>query len=212
MSIPPYGLDTVIALMSKIEAKDDTSGMDGSIEALDYYVYSSLSLEQKFTYNMLNPENSAQNCDILPEQTDPEHRIFGKLQDAFGEWFWSDRQLNFFKDYHAEVVKLMKATIDRDKKVGNNFKDVIIEMNATDMIPYLIDVYNRKKKDHYILTVLIELMENNKYPEFINSISHRKLFGKDEYSLNAPYLVYNQANEDLIIKRAMNFYNGLSSK
>jgi hypothetical protein len=54
-------------------------------------------------------------------------------------------------------------------------------------------------------------MEKNHYPEYLNSSSYKKLSVSTTYE-HPPYLVYSKANEDLIIQRATNFYNGLSAK
>ena len=76
------------------------------------------------------------------------------------------------------------------------------------MIPFLISTYNVNKKDHDILTVLMLLMLNNEYKEFMNSLSYKKLYGDKAGSYNA-FLNFNVPNEELIIKRATDFYNGL---
>jgi len=208
-SLKPYGLDTVKSLMKKVKFEEDSSGGDGGTEALDDKTYASLSFEQKFTYHMIHPESFSQNCDILPERKDEANRIYGHLPDIFGEYEWSERQLNFFKNNRLAVEKLMKPIIQKGNTIGANYEEAIVEMNAKEMIPFLIDYYNRQKKDHYILTVLMLLMKNNQYPEFMNSTSYTKLYGSEDGEYSA-YLVYNKANEDLIFKRAMNFYNGLS--
>ena len=79
---------------------------------------------------------------------------------------------------------------------------------ATSMIPLLISTYNLQKKDHDILTVLVLLMKNNYYPPFIKSISYDKMYaGKDVYYHGS--IVFNSANEALVIQRATDFYNGL---
>jgi hypothetical protein len=211
VNVPPYGLGKVKALIEKIKSQNDPEGGDESTEALDPKVYASLSFNERFTYHMIHPESFSQNCDILPMRADEEHRIFGHLQDIFGEFDWSEHQLKFLKDNRDSVMQLMKPVIEKDKKIGGNFKEAIVEMNANELIPYLIDFYNREKKDHDILTVLMLLMKNNNYPEFMNSPSYKKLYAQQEGEY-AAYLVYNKANQELIIQRATNFYNGLPSK
>jgi len=210
MTVPPYGLEKVQALIGKITSVEDTNS-DGRTEALDEKTYALLSFREKFTYHMINQEAYSQNCDILPERTDEVHRIYGHLPDIFGEYEWSDRQLDFFKTNRDSVETLMKLLIVETNGVGDNFKEAIVEMNGKEMIPSLIDSYNKERKDHYILTVLMLLMKQNEYPEFMGSTSFKKLYDRpsDEYSA---YLTYNKANEDLIIQRATNFYNGLSKK
>jgi hypothetical protein len=216
ITVPPYGLDTVKKLIAKIKNVEDTvTGGESSTEPLDANLYVALSFNEKFTYHMIHPEAYSQNCSILPERTDEANRIYGHLPNIFGEYSWSERQLKFFTENRDAVEQLMKPLIQINKKMGGNFREAIVKMNAKELIPYLIEFYNRDKKDHYILTILMLLMKENKYPEFMNSTSYKKLYGfkdeqyEDEYGA---YLVYNKANEDLIIQRATNFYNGLQAK
>jgi len=214
-TVPPYGLDTVKALIKKIKWEDDPENGEMGTGALDSKQYLALSFNEKFTYHMIHPESYAQNCSILPERTDEANRIYGHLPHIFGDYSWSERQLKFFTEYRDAVEQLMKPLIQINKKIGGNFSEAIVEMNAKELIPYLIEFYNTEKKNHYILTILMLLMKENKYPEFVNSTSYRKLYGfkdeqyEDEYGA---YLVYNKANEALIIQRATNFYNGLQTK
>jgi hypothetical protein len=210
-TVPPYGLDSVKAFIKKIKYVEDPEGGEMSSEVLDPKLYASLSFPEQFTYHMVHPESYSQNCDILPRQENEDQRIFGHLPDIFGEYDWSERQLNFFKNNRDTVERLMKPLIEKGNKIGGNFKEAVVEMNATDLIPYLIKFYNKEKKDHYILTILMLLMKNNQYPEFMSSSSYKKLYGVEEGEY-AAYLVYNKANEDLIIQRATNFYNGLQAK
>lgn len=212
--VPPYGLEKVKALIVKLKFTEDPDGGDMGSKALDKKTYASLSFREKFTYHMIHPESFSQNCDILPAHPRQDERIYGTLTDIFGEYDWTERQLNFFKNNRDSVVQLMRSLIEEKRFVGENVKEAIVEMNATQMIPYLINVYNQNKSDHYILTVLLLLMKNNDYAEFINSTGYKKLYGErgtEDYE-NAPHLVYNKANEDLIIQRATNFYNGLQAK
>jgi hypothetical protein len=200
---PPYGLQKVNGLIAKIAADSEEN------EKLSNKKYLSMSLREKFTYNMINAEDYSQNCDMMPEIQNEQKKIFAQLPDAFGEYDWSDRQEKFFKENRDSVIELMNASILRTKRVGLNYKDVIVMINATSMIPLLIKTYNRDKKDHDILTVLMLLMKKNDYAEFINSSSFKKLYVDDESSYRV-YLSLNSANEELIIKRASDFYNGLS--
>jgi len=102
---------------------------------------------------------------------------------------------------------LMKESITRSKRVGVNYKHAILEINAKEMIPFLTTVYNggTAQKDLDLLTLFLELMKNNEYEPFITSGSYRKLYSDDAGYMS--YLNYNKANEELIIKRATEFYN-----
>jgi hypothetical protein len=102
-------------------------------------------------------------------------------------------------------MALIKESTDRSKRMGANYKTAIVEINGREMIPYIIEVYNRDRKDRDLLTLLMLLMKNNEYKPFMDSQSFRKLYGDNANYYS--YLDYNKANEDLIIKRAIDYYN-----
>lgn len=214
-TFPPYGLDKVKALIAKLKYVEDPEGGDMGTKALDKKSYASLSFSEKFTYHLIHAESYSQNCDLPPQHPKAAERIYATLPDFFGEESWSDRQEAFFKANRDSVTALLKSLIENSRSVGGNIKEAIVEMNGTELIPSLISFYNKEKKDHFILTVLLLLMKNNKYPEFINSTGYKKLYREPKTEADykmAFYLVYNKANEDLIMQRATNFYNGLQAK
>jgi hypothetical protein len=206
-SNPLYSLKKIEELVSKIKAVDDETGLGGK-ETLNKKTYLSLSFPEKFTYHMIHPESYSQNCDAMPPIQDEQKKIFAQLPDVFGEFEWSERQTKFFLANRDSVILLMKACITKDNRIGLNFKHVIIDINAKEMIPLLISIYNTNKKDHDILTMLMLLMKDNEYDQFLNSTSYKKLYADSDASYKA-YLTFNTANEELIIKRATDFYNGL---
>ncbi|MCX2450125.1 hypothetical protein OQX61_02470 [Pedobacter sp. PLR] len=204
ITVPPYGLVKVKALIAGIKA----TGGDGDVyfNVLSPKNYQSLSLPEKFTYHMIHAEVSSQNCDIPTPILEEELKIFGNLPDAFDEESWSERQLNFLVSNRDSVLSLISESINRSKKVGLNYKITIEYVNGWEMIPLLIKTYNIDHKDHDILTVLIQLMKKNDYQPFMTSATYLKLYGNN--STYRSFLNFNKANEDLIISRAENFYNG----
>jgi hypothetical protein len=208
LTIPPYDLENVKMLSKRIYYVADG---DEGIDSLDRKSYDSFSLRAKFTYNIIHPEFFHQLCDILPQHPDKANRIYGTLPDILGEYDWSPSQLAFFTNNRDSVAAFMKELSEKEGRVGANFREIIVDCNATGMIPFLIDAARKETKDHDDLTVLMLLMKKNRYSEFTGSSSYRKLYEveRDEYSR---YLVFNKANEDLIIQRATNFYNGLDAK
>ncbi|MDP4263277.1 MAG: hypothetical protein Q8941_12185 [Bacteroidota bacterium] len=200
-TVPPYGLVKIKALIQKIKSDEEDN------EALSPKLYEALSFREKFTYNMIHAESYSQNCDYMPPQPNEQIKIFAYIPDAFNEFQWSDRQLTFLATNRDSVIALMEGSITRSKRVGVNFKHAILEINAKEMIPFLITIYkgNKTMRDLDILTLFLQMMKENEYGPFIVSGSYRKLYS-DESSYRS-YLNYNQANEDLIIKRAMDFYN-----
>jgi hypothetical protein len=84
-----------------------------------------------------------------------------------------------------------------------------MQMNAKEMIPFLIKTYNAEKKDHDILTLLMLLMKEI----IMNHLSLQPLIRNcmEKNPITRDYLNFNKANEDLIIKRATDFYNGIKN-
>jgi hypothetical protein len=209
MMVPPYGLEKIKVMTANVLRLEEPDGGDEYTDSLDKKVFDSLTLREKFTYNMIHPEFWAQNCDILPFHKEKSTRIFGTLPEIYGEMMWSDTQTKFFKDHRDSIQVWMKEQIEKEGRIGENFREAIVEMNATGMIPVLVEIARKETKDHYTLTTLLLLMEKNNYSEYMSSSSYKKLADHSSYE-NPPYLVYNKANEDLIIQRATNFYNGLA--
>lgn len=201
---PPYGLAKVKAMIAGIKS----TGGDGDtyFNVLSPKLYQNLSLPEKFTYHMIHPEISSQNCDIPTPILEEDLKIFGNLPDPFEEQNWSERQLNFMISNRDTVLSLISESINRSKKVGLNYKTAIEHVNGWEVIPVLIKAYKTDRKDHDILTVLIQLMKKNDYQPFMTSASYIKLYGNN--STYTSFISFNQANEDLVINRAEAFYNG----
>jgi hypothetical protein len=156
---------------------------------------------------MIHGEAYSQNCDAMPPIQDEQMKIFSYLPDLFNEYSWSERQQAFLKENKDSVITWIKECSSKNNRIGLNFKHTIWQLNATETIPYLISVYNITKKDHDILTLLMLMMKENSYEPFVMSPSYKKLYG--ETSNYQDCIKYNKANEELIIKRATDFYNGL---
>lgn len=209
VSEPPYGLAKIKRLMLNMKVKEDESEMGGT-EKIPTSIYEKLSPREKFTYHMLHGETFSQICDAYPPEQDEQKKLYGYLPDILQEKNWSESQLKFLKTNRDSVIVWLKECISKNNRVGVNFKRAILEIDATEMIPFLIKVYNEKKKDGDILTLFMLFMRKHEFEPFLKSTSFRKLYSK-EYNFTAS-LVYNKANEALIISRVTEFYNGRASK
>ncbi|SHL46345.1 hypothetical protein SAMN05444266_103414 [Chitinophaga jiangningensis] len=197
-SIPPYGLAKVKELIAKINPDSEEA------EALGTKEYLSLSLREKFTYHMIHAETYAQNCDVIPPIEEEHKKIFARIPSSFNDYQWSRRQTDFFAENIDSVCALIRESALRSNRIGCNYKSAIIEMNAVQMIPFLADFFKKDKKDLDILTVFLQLMEQNKYAPFMQSSSWKKLYS--ENASYEAYLDYNTANEALILQRVNDFY------
>lgn len=206
-SSPPYGLLKIKKLIGQLKLKEDNEG--GGLLALNYKTYALLSLREKFTYHLIHGEAYSQICDAYPPTQDEHKKIFGYLPDVLDEYNWSEGQLKFLRENRDSVMALIKECVTKKNHVGVNFKRAIVEINGIEMIPFLIKIYNSEKKDGDLLTLLNLLLRRNKDAAFLASATYKKLYG-EEYSFTS-FILFNKANEALIIKRATDFYNAKSN-
>lgn len=201
LTVPPYGIVRIQELIKKIKSDEEEN------KAISHKDYDALPLREKFTYNMIHAEAYSQNCDYMPPAKNEQQKIFAYLPDAFGEYAWSERQTKFLSGNRDSVIEFMKESMGRTKRAGVNFKQAMLEINAKEMIPDIIATYraNTKVKDLDMLTVLMNLMKDNEYEPFLLSGSYKKLYA-EETSYQS-FLNDSKGNEDLIIKRATDFYN-----
>ena len=200
-TVPPYGLEKVKNLLSKI---DSGSEENRTLSSKDY---TSLSLREKFTYTMIHGESYSQNCDVAPPIQEEHQKIMAHLPDAFDEANWSNRQMDFLNGNRDSVLALIKESVRRSGHMGLNYKTAVVEMNAKEMIPFLAETYNRDRKDHDLLTVMLLLLKINKYQPFTSSASYGKLYGKD--SNYQSFIQFNTANEALVLKRATDYFTSI---
>lgn len=199
-SKPVFGLSKIEALIKKHKLN-----VDGDDSKLPDSVYKSLTTSERFTYHMLHGEAYAQNCDAMPVYADEEKRIWGFPPSAFNnERAWSEEQLKTIKANRKAFLPLVVKTMNTRQKLGCNLKQVIIDLNAVELIPDLCAFYKKKRYDHDILSVLMILMKEGKYEPFLKSQSFKKLYS-EEASYQA-FLVANRENQDLIMSRANDFY------
>ncbi|RYG68546.1 hypothetical protein EON80_11440 [bacterium] len=196
---PSFGLAKVKAIIKAIKPKEQG---DGELNATTDWA--KMSTAEKFTYCMLHGEVSTQVCDVPPWVVGEENKIFGSLSASFSEQSWSDRQRAFLKAERREVVRLMRSTMSRSRRVGVNLKEAIAQLGLYELIPDLATAYRRDRKDHDILTVMLILMKDGKDIPFSKTITYRKLYGPDADFTS--YIVSNRANQDLVLQRAKAYY------
>lgn len=203
-SIPPYGLQKVKALIGKIKPQSDEDNSDMGISPLPQKEYDALSLREQFTYTMIHPEMYAQNCSIFVPQANEDQKISGYLISWTNEETWSDRQLHFLEKNRDSVMAIIKESVTRSKRMGVNYKDALVEINAWEMIPFLTAYYKENKKDKDILTTLMLLMKKGNYADFVKSQSYRILYGTaGNYESS---ITFNKANEELTLQRAQAYF------
>lgn len=202
-TIPTWGLGKIRQLIKTIKPSEEDA--DFYQAALTPKQFNGLKLREKFTYVMIYGESFSQICDAFPPIQDEHKKIMGYLPDQLSEQNWSDKQKRFLMANRDSVMSYVKILTLPKHRMGLNLKKALLEVNAGEMIPFIIQEYKANSKDRDLLTVLNLLMLTNKYPAFMTSLSYKKMYAK-EYDYTS-WIDFNKANEELILKRATDFYN-----
>jgi len=203
---PAYGLEKVRRLITNGKKEDQ---FEEELEPpLTTGQFGALSLEEKFTYVMIHPEEFNQACYIAPVVVGEEHLIFGRLPGpGAGLRQWSAGQRAFLKESKPELIELLKKEIGGHEHVGLNVKTAVADIDAYPLIPSIVAAANRNKKDLDLLTVLSILMKDGRYRPFENTDIYRKLYGpKSNDSVGVPDSV---TTRNFIINQARAFYETL---
>jgi hypothetical protein len=202
---PPYGLNRVSHEVDRHLVDKPEEDNDYGVRALTANSFAKLTVAEQFTYCMDYPENYGQNCDGMPAFLQEESSIFAYPCEPFeGTQSWSDRQTNFFHAHRSTVIKLVADTARREHRFGTNAKDLITEIDAYELIPQMVAMYRKDRKDLDLLSTMAVLMKDGKYPPFVHSAVYKLLYGdKDSYQTHIPATVKNR---DVIVKDALAFY------
>jgi hypothetical protein len=199
-TLPSYGLAKVKAMVKKLKEDQDMN------RRLPEKEFNALSFKEKFTFTMIHGEDFSQNCDMMPEIIDEQKKIFSFFPNAFDDMaMWSDRQREFLKKNRGEVINLIRETIKANKRVGNNLKNAILEIEGVELIPTVSDIYIKEgRKDHDILTLLALLMKSKNFSGFTRQPLYKQLYGS-EHNYQA-FVMATRPNQDQIIGVASTFY------
>jgi hypothetical protein len=202
---PSYGLTKVNWYIKKHIVKTNSGDSDNPVEAISNNAFSVLTTAEKFTYCVIHPENSTQNCDGMPAFLGEEALIFSNPSEPYyGEGMWSDRQNEFFTTHRGTVIRLTGETARRQHRFGANLKKIVTDLDAYELIPQMVAMYRKDRKDLDLLSTMAVLMKHDKYPPFVHSTVYKSLYGdKDSYQAHIPATVKNR---DIIVKGALAFY------
>jgi hypothetical protein len=194
ITTPPYGLQKVRQLILKLQNN-----------ALSDSSYLALSLREKFTYNTIHPESYRQTCSAYFGIDNSGLKIAAVLPDVYGEFHWSGRQIKFFTENRDSVITWITETVGQTHVIGLNYKALILELGAHEMIPFLKSNY-LLKEDNYTLTLLMLLMKQGSYAPFMNTAIYKELYAGSRSS-RYTFIEYNKTNEYGILQQATNYYD-----
>lgn len=145
--------------------------------------FKALNAYEHFVHAFYYPETYRQSCSLFPL---PEN-LFSKIPmrlPRIGEGLvMSERQTNAIVQNRDSTIVLIENCIVKTGVVSDEFKRVIVRLNALELIPVLVTTIENQQevKDPYILTTLCLLMRYG-YPPFKSAEIYKQLYPIDSAS------------------------------
>jgi hypothetical protein len=97
----------------------------------------------------------------------------------------SERQIKSLHDNRDSTMDYLSKCLDFRSHIPLGYKKTIIEINAWEFIPSILSLEEKMNRgdtstveDPYIYSLLMVLMKNNRFKDFITTTTYKKLYGE----------------------------------
>jgi hypothetical protein len=173
---------------------------------LSVQTFKSLNTRDMFSYCMLAPEFYMQNCGSLGRMRG--QHIFGVFyRGDIPLEYWSDRQLVALHANRDSVVKYIAQMWPTLDFIGENTKDLLVELMVWELMPNVLDKLQVSPADNELYSILVQIMMRLKFRPFEESSIYEQLYGPASYI--GSQVESNEDNRNEIIKMARNCFETL---
>ncbi|HCS22071.1 MAG TPA: hypothetical protein DIW47_16205 [Bacteroidetes bacterium] len=139
-------------------------------------LFALLTHEEHLIHALDYPEQYRQICSLYSIDPLAQKKIHAYFRNDWGERSMSERQRAALKENRTEVIDLIKGCLKSDDPINNRMKDLIVELNATECIPEMVDRVKRNKQtDTYYFTCMLLLIKNNN-PELLEGTEFERFY------------------------------------
>lgn len=161
--------------------------------------FRSLNTRDMFSYCMIAPEFYMQNCGSLGRMRG--RQIFGVFyRGDIPLEYWSKRQLVALHANRDSVVKYIVQMWPALDFIGENTKDLLVELMVWELIPKVLDKLQVSPADNELYSLLVQIMMRLKFRPFEESPIYEQLYGPASYI--GSQVESNDDNRNEIIKLA----------
>lgn len=176
--------------------------------SLSIQTFKTLNTRDMFSYCMLAPEFEMQNCGSLG-------RLKG--QYIFGVYYrgdipleyWSNRQLVALHGSRDSVVRYVDQMWPTLDFIGENTKDLAVELMMWELIPKVLDKLVLAPTDNDLYALLVQIMMRLKFKPFEDSAIYEQLYGPTSYI--GSRIESNAENRNDIMKLARECFETLNT-
>jgi hypothetical protein len=143
-----------------------------------------LSPLEKFVYATEFPAEISQVCAIMMGPHDPQKHLIRDLKFESSESYFSESQDSVVLAMNDESISLIKDCLPGMRTLSGRYKELFLKLDSYKLIPGIIKMYKNQeagKKDNELLTILFLKMEDDEFPEFMDSGILDKFQTTEEY-------------------------------
>ena len=143
-----------------------------------------LSNLEKFVYATEFPAEISQVCAIMMGPHDPQKHLVRDLKYQSSEAYFSESQDSVLIAMNNESIKFIKSCLPSMETLSGRYKELFLKLDSYKLIPGIIKMHKKQevgKKDNELLTILILKMEEDEFPEFMDSGILDKFEPTEEY-------------------------------
>ncbi|MNL10743.1 hypothetical protein D3C87_1315510 [compost metagenome] len=165
--------------------------------------FNSLNNRDRFNYCMMTQEFYMQNCGSLGRFKSTG--IYGAFyRSDLPLEYWSDRQLQFLHKNRKEIIGYVDQMWSDLKFIGNNTKDLLVELIMWEEIPNILQQIELSPQDNSLYSVLVQIMMRAKFTTFEASKIYEQLYGPESYI--ASQIAGTEENRTAIVDMAKKCY------
>lgn len=143
-----------------------------------------LNSKEKFVYATEFPAEISQVCAAFMGPLDPQLHLTRDLKYESSESYFSESQDSVLLAMNDESINFIKSCLADMKTLSGRYKELFLKLDSYKLIPGIIKLYKKQelgKKDNELLTILFLKMEEDEFPEFMDSGLLDKFESTQEY-------------------------------
>ena len=200
-------LDTFIKNSNKREDKSNLSinFFDPYNNKINDHELEKMTIKEKLLFTLYYPEYYNQTCSYFHIPIPETHSlIYKSLPRNLEGKYPSKRQEDALIANKDSIQYYLKDCLVNGGKFYIPVKRLIVDLKFIDFIPLAIERY-QMTKDPFLLTMCMEMMQNDFYFPYLNSDIQNRF--KEKQYLEFYYILKNDAHVTEIITHAKNYYN-----
>jgi hypothetical protein len=197
------------AMQKELRNKDTNEFFIGNAKLSDKD-FGSLSPTEKFIYAHQYPESYSQNCSMYAASRDLT-KIYSNIPFMITGEKMSERQKQSLKDNRTITLACLEKCIKFNSYISLGYKQTILTIDAWELIPSILSLEERMhqrskevKDDPYLYSLLMVLMKQDGFKEFVNTDIYKKLYS-EKVSYRAS-IDFTEKIRKTIIDVSKNFY------